>query len=141
MGDTRSRQPFVSNLYHLIPSEPASSLAAPPEHAQPTLYNPISEPRECANVSRHRMVIEVASDDVPQPFPECRYGLVHMPTQFLLNHPKLRQHSIPPGFPLDQEFAVPGFAADESEAQEVEGLRFTEPAVFCGSSPQIGQTR
>ena len=31
--------------------------------------------------------------------------------------------------PLEQEVALTGFAADEGKAQEVEGLRFAEPAL------------
>jgi len=32
------------------------------------------------------------------------------------------------GFPFDLEFPRSGFSADKGEAQEVEGLRFAEPA-------------
>src|SRR3712207_8931756 len=36
--------------------------------------------------------------------------------------------SVPPGLPLQQEGAAAADAADEGEAQEVEGLRLAEPA-------------
>src|SRR5262249_3531877 len=44
------------------------------------------------------------------------------------DHPWLRQHAVAPALPFELEFAGVGFAADEGEAQEVEGLRFAEPA-------------
>src|SRR5205085_12296842 len=37
----------------------------------------------------------------------------------------------PSGPSFDQELAIPGFTADESESQEVEGLRLAEPASFA----------
>ncbi len=53
---------------------------------------------------------------------------MHAPSQFLFDGLQLRPHSVPAGLPFDQEFAPAGFAADEGEAQEGEGLRFAEPA-------------
>ena len=49
------------------------------------------------------------------------------PTDLLLDLLKLRPHAVPSGFPFDLEFPLLALAADEGEAQEVEGLRLTEP--------------
>jgi hypothetical protein len=40
-------------------------------------------------------------------------------------------HAVAPALPVDQELAVTGLAADEGEAQEVEGLRFAEPTLLA----------
>jgi hypothetical protein len=87
-----------------------------PEHAQ------------CPTVGRHCVVVEVAVDDVPQPFPLCGDRLVHAPPHLLFDRLELRSHAVRSGFPFDLEFARTSFPADEGEAQEVEGLRFTEPS-------------
>ena len=75
------------------------------------------------------MVVEVAADNMPQPLSLLRNWLVHTPSHVLLDHPQLRPHAVAPGLPFEQEFAPAGFAADEGEAQEVEGLRLAEPAL------------
>ena len=46
----------------------------------------------------------------------------------LFDHPQLRPHAVRPGLPFDLEFALASLAADEGEAQEVEGFRLAEPA-------------
>ena len=84
---------------------------------------------ECRTVGRHCVVVEVAGNDLPQPFPLLRDRLMHAPSQLLLDLPKLRPHAVAPGLPLDEELALAGLAADEGEAQEVEGLRFAEPTL------------
>src|SRR5438876_3517477 len=52
---------------------------------------------------------------------------MHAPPQFLFDHLELRPHAVSTGLPFDLEFTRASFAADEGEAQEVEGLRFAEP--------------
>src|SRR4029077_1919941 len=51
-------------------------------------------------------------------------------------------HAVPSGLPLDLEFARAGFAANEGEAQEVEGLRLAEPAplaALCRKASELDQ--
>ena len=79
-------------------------------------------------VGRHRMVGEVADDDLPQPLPLPGNGLVHAPSQLVLDLPELRLHAVAAALPMDLEVAPAGLAADEGEAQEVEGLRLAKPA-------------
>src|SRR6266699_4966494 len=67
---------------------------------------------------------------------------MHAPPQFILDRPQRRPHAIPPGLPFEQEFAPAGFAADEGEAQEVEGLRLAEPsllAVSCRKASELDE--
>ena len=87
----------------------------------------VPEHVQCTSVGRHCVVVEVAVDDVPQPFPLNGDRLVHAPPHLLFDHLELRSHAVRPGLPSDLEFTRACLAADESEAQEVEGLRLAEP--------------
>jgi hypothetical protein len=58
--------------------------------------------------------------------------LVHAPPHLLFDHLELCSHAVAVGFPLKLEFALASLAADEGEAQEVEGLRFAEARVAGG---------
>src|SRR5882724_3632205 len=128
--DTRLREPCVSDRYHSFPGE-TGALTATTKYSQPASCNLIPERRKCPYVGRHCVVVEVASDNTAQPLPDYWDGLIHTPTYVPCDHLELRLHAVPPGPSFDQELAIPGFAADESEAQEVEGLRFAEPAGFA----------
>ena len=64
------------------------------------------------------------------------------PAHLPLDHLELRPHAVPPGFPFDLEFARAGFAANEGEAQEVEGLRLAEPSPLAAlrrEAPELDQ--
>src|SRR5882757_4426616 len=77
---------------------------------------------------RYCKVVVVADDDTPQPFPLFGNRLVHAPSQSLFDRLELRPHAVAPGLAFEQERAPTAFAADEGEAQEVEGLRLAEGA-------------
>src|SRR5207342_1181873 len=70
-------------------------------------------------------------DNLPQPSPLLRDRLMHSPSQLVLNSSERRAHAVPPAFPLELEMALVGLAADEREAQEVEGLRLAEPTLIA----------
>src|SRR4051812_49915501 len=74
------------------------------------------------------MVGVVAGDDLPQPLPLPGNGLVHPPSQLLLDHPELRLHAVAAGLPIDLEVTSTRLATDEGKAQEREGLRLAKPA-------------
>src|SRR5207245_3411873 len=88
----------------------------------------VPEHVQCSRIGRHCVVVEVAADDVPQPLPLFGDWLLHAPPHLRFDHLELCLHAVPPGFPFDLEFALPSLAANEGEAQEVEGLRLAEPA-------------
>src|SRR6476620_4340554 len=88
----------------------------------------VPEHVQCPRIGRHCVIVEVAANDVPQPFSLKWDRLVHAPPHLRFDHLELRMHAVSPGFPFDLEFAMPSLAADASEAQEVEGLRLAEPA-------------
>src|SRR5919205_3528756 len=117
-------------------------LSAPPQRAQPLLTDMVSERFERAARRRHREVVIVAGDDGAQPFPLFGYRLMHALSQPLFDRPELRPHAVAPGLAFDQERAPAALAADEGEAQEVEGLRLGEPAppaVFRRQASELDQ--
>jgi hypothetical protein len=88
----------------------------------------VPEHMQRLTVGRHCVVVEIAVDDVPQPFPLFGDRLAHAPPHLRFDPLELRSHAVRLGLPFDLEFTRAGLAADEGEAQEVEGLRFAEPA-------------
>jgi hypothetical protein len=77
------------------------------------------------------MVIEEAAYDLLQPLSLFGDRLVHAPPQFILHLQQLRRHAVTPGLPFELEVAPAVFAADEGEAQEVEGFRFDQPTLLA----------
>src|SRR5579883_2719369 len=69
----------------------------------PCLADLIPERRDCPTVRRHRMVVEVASHDLPQPSSLLWNRPVHAPSQDLLHLFELRPHAVAPGPAFDQE--------------------------------------
>src|SRR5207248_3368786 len=86
-----------------------------------------AEAVERPTVGRHRMVVEVAGDDLPQPFTLFENWLMHAPSQLPLHGFQLCPHAIAARLAPDLELASSGSAADKGEAEEVEGLRLAEP--------------
>src|SRR5262252_10398596 len=102
-------------------------LASTRQRMPPKVSDVVPEHRQCAAVGRHRMVVEVAADDPSQPLPLLGDRLMHASPHLLFDHLELRPHAVPPGLPFDLEFVLTSLAADEGEAQEVEGLRLAKP--------------
>ena len=118
-------------------------MAAVFEHTPPEQGNTVTEHAECATVGRHRVVVEVAFDDLPQPFSLYGYRLVHPLSQLLFDGFQLRSHTVLPGFTPYEELAPTRLAADKTEAQEVEGLRFAQPAPLAvdrGEAAKLNQS-
>src|SRR6266568_9084325 len=142
MEDRRFGYPIVGQPHYPFPSR-AILLTAPPERALPEFGDQETEHSQRLTVGRHGMIVEVALDDLSQPFPLDRDRLVPTPPQFLFDHLHLRPHAIGPGLPFDLELAPARLAADEDEAQEAEGLRLTEPAplaVFRRMASELDQS-
>src|SRR5215210_5106943 len=78
-------------------------------------------------IGRDGVIVEEAGHDLSEP----RYlsGDRLMPSpQFLLDVLELRPHPVAPGLAHEQELALARLAADEGEAEEVEGFRFAKAA-------------
>jgi hypothetical protein len=95
----------------------------------PEFSDKVAERVERATVCRHGVVVEVAADDLPWPFPLYGYRLVHAPSHLLFDRSQLRPHAVAPGLPFEQEGTPAGFATDEGEAQKAKALRFAKPAL------------
>src|ERR1700716_2259588 len=127
MKDTRRGKPVGDQLRHAFPREPIF-LTAPPKRSSPEIGHIMPERRERPTICRNRVVGEVASHDLPQPFPLLWNRLMH-PAQYLrLDVPKLPPHAVASGLPLKLEVAATRSTTNEGEAQEREGFRFSKPA-------------
>jgi hypothetical protein len=107
-------------------------LTAPLKRAPPEVEDMVSEGAGRTVVGRHGEVVEVPRDHLLQPSALLGDGPVHALSQTLLDLLQLRPHAVGSGLPFNQEVARARFAADEGEAEEGEGLRFsqTPPLAF-----------
>src|SRR5438876_3915644 len=128
MKDSRLGKPVGGQPVHPLPRE-AILLATPPQRTHPNALDIVVECSQCGPVSRHRVVGEVASDHLLDPSPLLGDWLVHPPSQLLLDLPKRCLHAIAPCDPLHEELPTAVAFTDEGEAEEVEGLRLSEPAL------------
>src|SRR5258708_5754902 len=129
MKDSRLWEPVVSQLRHSSPGEIAF-LAASAECPAPAFGDLGSKGSQRIPVGWDCVVVEEAGDDLLQPFTLFRYRLMHPPSQLPRNLLDLRLHAVATGFPLEEEFAPSRLAADKGHTEEVEGLRFAEPALL-----------
>src|SRR5260370_2030351 len=89
------------------------------------------EGREAPAIGRARVVGEVASHALPQPFPLLWNQLMHPTPSLRLHVPQLSPHAVASGLPLKLEVAAARSTTDEGEAQEREGFRLSKPAQFA----------
>src|SRR5258705_3680035 len=99
MEGTRFREPIFGQLRNLLPSR-AVFLTASPERSLPEFGDEEAECSQRLIVGRHGMVVEVALDDLSQPFPLDRDRLVPALPQLPLHGLQPPPHSASPGFPL-----------------------------------------
>src|SRR3954451_8395052 len=127
MKDLRLGEKLVGYFQDPLPRR-SVLLTAAPERTPPQADDMEPEGSECLDVGRHRVIGEIAGDDLLQPVPLFRDRLVHSSPQFLRDLLEFRRLAVPAGFPVDQEVAPARGAADEGETQESEGLRLAEAA-------------
>jgi hypothetical protein len=87
-------------------------MAAVLKYAPPEQCDTVTEHAECTTVGRHGVEVEVAFDDLPQPFSLHGYRLVHPLSQLLFNGFQLRPHAVLPGFTQHEEFTPTRLSAD-----------------------------
>src|SRR6478672_751313 len=136
MKDIRFRKPVVRQLGHPCPRKPIL-LAAASQRAPPQVGDVVPE-----RVSGHSVVVEVALDDTAPPLPLVGDRVVHAPPHLLFYHLEFRPHAVATGLPPNLESARLRSAADEGEAQEVEGLWLAEPiplAAFRCEASELDQ--
>src|SRR3979411_3391990 len=96
MKDIRFREPIFGQLRDLLPSR-AVFLASSPERSLPEFGDEEAECSQHLTVGRHGMIVEVALDDLSQPFPLDRDRLGPAPPPLLLD-----------GFALSPPSGAPG---------------------------------
>src|SRR5258707_12484139 len=121
MKGIRFREPIFGQLRDLLPRR-AVFLTASPERSLPEFGDEEAECSQRLIVGRHGMVVEVALDDLSQPFPLDRDRRGAAAPQLLFDGLQLRPHAVSPGFPLDEGLAPTRLATDKSAGPEVEGL-------------------
>src|SRR5258708_7402467 len=136
MKDVRFGEPIICQPPDPVPAC-AIFLAASPERASPEVDDVGPEGGERAIVGRYGVVIEVAFDDLPQPFSLDGNRLVHTLPQFLLDGLHLRPQEVAAGLPFDQELDAPQLAAAIGaceEAAEHRPAESTPPRDLRGST-------
>lgn len=142
MEDSRFRKPACSQSEGTCPRERALVSAA--KRMSPMPKNPLPEYAETVEVSRYRIVVEVAPHNRLEPLAGLTHGIVHTRTELLLDLPQLRPHAFADRLAPYREPPPPVLPADVREAQKVErlGLAFssTFPVLF-GESAELDPSR
>src|SRR5262252_8531054 len=84
MKDARSGKPVVGQFRHPIPRK-AALLTAAPERSTPEVGHVMPERRERPTICGHRIVNEMAGDDLLQPVALIWDSLVHSQPQLRLD--------------------------------------------------------
>jgi hypothetical protein len=88
MKDARFGKPVVGHFpdpfpYHLV------LLAASPKRSPPEIDDMVTEGPERRPIGRHCVVLEETGNNLPEPFRLFAYGLMHAPSQLLLDFREL----------------------------------------------------
>ena len=93
MERSRLRKPSLSQSEGARPGNPAfltpTAKSTPPERK-----HPIPKHTQTLEVSRHRVVVEVALYDRLEPLSGLGHGIVHALAELLLNLPQLGSHAL-----------------------------------------------
>ena len=143
MKHPRSGYPSFCQLVEPGPVHPVP-LPATAQSPSPESSHPDPEDPESDEVSRYRVVVEVALHDRPEPLAGLRHRIVPTSSELLLDLLQLRSHTLADRLSLHLERPVPGLPADVREAQKVErlGLAFSSPfPVRVGKPPELDPAR
>src|SRR5262244_3736970 len=96
MKDDRFREPGLRPLRHPYPRD-AILVAATPQRAPPEVDDMVLEHGQCTGVGRHCVIAEVATNDVPQPFPLSGRGWCmrcHSSSLIIRNFARMRSRRV-----------------------------------------------
>ena len=93
MERTRLRKPTQSQLKEARPIDPVF-VAPATNGTPPKSKHPIAEHAQTLEVSRYRVVVEVALDDRLEPLSGLGHGIVHALAKLLLNLSQLGSHAL-----------------------------------------------
>src|SRR6266700_239245 len=130
--DAGRGQPLLLDPAIALPGH-AVALAPAPERLDPVPPDLVAEGRDQIDVAGHGVVVEVSPQHARQPAPLLGDGPVTAPPKLGFHLLKLRPHPLFDGDAPEPEAPVPRLPANMGEAQEIERLRFREPA----SSPVL----
>jgi hypothetical protein len=100
MKDAGFWEPIIGQLLNPCPRE-TILLAASPERPPPEARDVGTKGRECAKVGRHRVIIEEAGNDLPQPQPLFGDRPVPASSHFLFDLLEFRRHAVATGLPFE----------------------------------------
>lgn len=121
--------PFEERSEFLPPF--ARTLAAACEYLVPQPVDTLPEGVQLSEISGHRVVLVITSDDLPKPCTDLAWASMHPAAKFdlnglqLRNHPLLRRNA-----PDGKGIGLVAPPTVVSEAQEVERLRFSRPTLL-----------
>src|SRR5208337_3808796 len=139
----RSGQPAGRQLTQAVPVE-AVALAALAQLSSPQAGQPVPKGPQAVEVSRYRVVVEVALHDRPEPLSRLRNRIVPTLPELLLNFLQLPPQSLGDRLPLHGKLPPPVLPADMREAQKVERFRLTFSPSFpvqLGKRPELDPAR
>ena len=93
MERTRLREPSLGQHESARPVDPVF-LAPSANGTPPESKHPIAEHSQTREVSRYRVVVEVALDDRLEPLSGLGHGIVHALAELLLNLSQLGSHAL-----------------------------------------------
>ncbi len=143
MQHARHRQPADSQPVQAVPVE-SMALAALPQLGSPQTGQPSPKGEQAVEVSRYRIVVEVALRDRPKPLSRARDRIVPTLPELLLEFLPLLPQSLADGLALHGKVPLPVLPADMREAQEVERFRLAFSASFpvqLGVPPELNPAR
>ena len=143
MEHARLGNPFLAEGESASPGEPVL-LAAAAQCTPPEPQHPFSEHAQAVEVSRYRVVVEVALYNRLEPLRGLGHRIVHAPAELLLSLSQLSLHALADRRAPHREPPVSVLPADVRESQKVERLRLTFPSSFpvlFGKPPELNPAR
>ena len=122
----------------------AMALAALAQLGSPQPGQPVAKEPQAVEVSRYRVIVEVALHDRPEPLARVRDRIMPALAELLLEFPQLPPQAFADRLPLHGKLPPPVLPADMREAQKVERLRLTFPSPFpveFGKRPELNPAR
>src|ERR1035437_5303235 len=143
MHDVRSRQPASRKLPQSVPVETVA-LAALAQLGSPQPGQPVAKESQAVEVSRYRMIVEVALHDRPEPFARVRNRIMPTLPELLLKFLQLPPQALADRLAFHGKLPPPVLPANVREAQKVERLRLTFSSSFpveLGKRPELNPAR
>ena len=135
-------EPLSRKSVQELPRHPAP-LTATANHPQPAFANFEPKTPETGEIAGYGVIVEVALNHTPQPFPDFRQRLMHPLPKRDLHLFQLGEESLSDGFAQHEELAVlPGLSTYMREPPEVKRLRLAFApllTVYGRKPPKLNQ--